>query len=265
MLDETATVHYVVLSSRTMEMGRASEEVQNLRRIRQEHQEADRDRQRHQENRSRTERGEGRSRSPLRGGNSSRGGRGGGRTGGRTGGRSGGSHREVEARYGDRSQDTSQEDGAVSAASAEIEDDIMQQEDERKREEEEGVLTRIPVDLLLKITPIALKEGLSVRQVVMMVSAFIMICKLTLDRFNLSLSTAHRCQRREAGRISNDALDGCIKEVKEKKHKLVLHSDGKTLKQDFQGVRESAHRLVTIVSSPHLVKPQLLAVSQLEN
>ena len=269
-------------------MGRVSEEVQNLRQISLEHQEADRMRQMHQENRKRTERGEERSRSPLRGGYSGRGGgyragggRGGGRAGGRAGGRgegvvegrtggrgdgcSGHSGRENEARLGDSSQDFSQDDGSASAASIEIEDDILQQEDERKREEEEGVSTRIPIDLLLKITPIALKEGLTVRQVVMMVSAFIIICKSPLDRFILSLSTAHRCRRREAGRISSDALDGCIREVKEKKHKLVLHSDGKTLQQDFQGVRESAHRLVTIVSSPHLVKPQLLAGSHLEN
>ena len=51
-----------------MEMGRVSEEVQNLRQISLEHQEADRRRQMHQENRKRTERGEERSRSPLRGG-----------------------------------------------------------------------------------------------------------------------------------------------------------------------------------------------------
>ena len=163
-----------------------------------------------------------------------------------------------EARYRDSSQGSSQEDGSASAASVEV-------GDTREIEENEGVLTRIPLDLLLKITPIGLKEGLSVRQMVMMVAAFIIICKLPLNKFILSLATAHRCRRREAGRISGDAVDACMKEVKEKKHKLVLHSDGKTLNQDFGGVRESAHRLVTIVSSPHLVRPQLLAVSQLEN
>ena len=183
-----------------------SKEVQNLRQIRKKHLEADKERQRHQQNRKRIERGEERSRSPLGGGYSGRGygyiargkrggghvarrgeGRAGGRTGGRGDMRSGQSGREEEARFGDSSQDFSQDDGSASAASIEIEDDILQQEDERKREEEEGVLARIPINLLLKITPIALKEGLSVRQVVMMVSAFIMICKLPLDRFILSL------------------------------------------------------------------------------
>ena len=96
-------------------------------------------------------------------------------------------------------------------------------------------------------------------------AAFIIICKLPLNKFILSLATAHRCRRREAGRISGDAVDACMKEVKEKKHKLLLHSDGKTLDQDFGGVRESAYRLVIFVSFSHLVRPQLLAVSQLEN
>ena len=131
-------------------------------------------------------------------------------------------------------------------------------------ESSEFVEAKVPKDILSRILPLAIKEGLSVRQTVMMCSGFLVGCKLSLDDFVMSTATCYRELTEHTGAIGSDALDNYVKEVKEKDLKVFCHFDGKIIEEDFQGKRQEQHRLVSLLSSPSLSKEQLLGVAPLE-
>ena len=131
-------------------------------------------------------------------------------------------------------------------------------------ENSEFVEAKIPKDILSRILPLAIKEGLSVRQAVMMLSGFLVGCELNLDDFIISTATCHRALTEHTGAIGSDALDNYVKEVKEKDLKVFCHFDGKILEEDFEGKRQEQHRLVSLLSSPSLSMEQLLGVAPLE-
>lgn len=131
-------------------------------------------------------------------------------------------------------------------------------------ENSEFVEAKIPKDILSRILPLAIKEGLSVRQAVMMLSGFLVGCELNLDDFIISTTTCQRALTEHTGAIGSDALDNYVEEVKEKDLKVFCHFDGKIIEEDFEGKRQEQHRLVSLLSSPSLSKEQLLGVAPLE-
>ena len=131
-------------------------------------------------------------------------------------------------------------------------------------ESDEFVEAKIPKDILAKILPLAIKEGLSVRQAVMMVSGFLVGCELNLEDFIISTTTCQRALTDHCGAIGSEALDKYVKEVKDKDLKVFCHFDGKIIEEDFEGKRQNQHRLIYLISSPSLGREQLLGVAPLE-
>ena len=218
-----------------------------------------------------------RSRSPLDRSNLSRGsrradrGRGGRGGGGRGGGLLGGAR---GSGYGSGFTSSSHDEYDESAASEEVEDQAEAGKERKRREKEEGISAKIPLDILLLLTPIALKEGMTIRMLVMIVAAFLIICDVDLDSVYLSTSTCQKYRKNEAERISDEILDDFKKQVKNgvryegaegEGYPVVWHVDGKLIEQDFGGVRQLMHRIVSILSSPWLNRDQLVCVAPLEH
>ena len=80
----------------------------------------------------------------------------------------------------------------ASVASAEEEEEARAAEVERQRENDEGVLVRIPKDVIWKIQPVSIKEGLTFRQTVMNLTSILVASKAPINKFIFSLSTAYR-------------------------------------------------------------------------
>ena len=107
----------------------------------------------------------------------------------------------------------------------------------------------------------------------MIVGAFLVLCGVDLNSFYLSTTTAQRHRKIEAARISDEILEDFKTQVNEgvryegaggQGYPVVWHVDGKLIEQDFGGVRQLMHRIVTILSSPWLNRDQLVAVAPLE-
>ena len=60
------------------------------------------------------------------------------------------------------------------------------EKEEREKEETEGILLRMPIDILWRVMPVALKKKMKVRQLIMIIGAVIRVCRQPLDRFTLS-------------------------------------------------------------------------------
>ena len=130
-------------------------------------------------------------------------------------------------------------------------------------DEDAYVEARIPKDILKKIMPVAIKEGLSMRQVVMLTSAFIVGSGVDLQNFTLSTATCHAVIAQQCSSIGDEAINEFAEEVKKNDDKVVCHFDGKIIEEDFSGRRQSQHRLVSLLSSPSHEREQLLGVAPL--
>ena len=82
--------------------------------------------------------------------------------------------------------------------------------------EDDLVEARIPKDILKKIMPVAIKEGLSVRQTVVLTSAFLVGSGVDLQDFVLSTATCHTFIAQQCSSIGDDALNKFAEEVKKK-------------------------------------------------
>ena len=98
-----------------------------------------------------------------------------------------------------------------------------------------GIKTRIPKDLLHRVMPIAIKEALSMRQLIMMISAVAIICKIPLSKLYLSLTTAQREKRKQTADIGHEALEAFSNETKLLGQFLVAHWDEKLMFNDLDG------------------------------
>ena len=131
--------------------------------------------------------------------------------------------------------------------------------------DDEFVEASVPKDIMQRLLPVAIKEGLTTRQVVVMTSAFLMGSGLNLDDFILSTATCWRQLTQHCGSIGDKALNQFVDKVKAEEVKVVCHFDGKILEEDFAGKRQSQHRLVSLLKSPSLKREHLLAVAALQN
>ena len=197
-----------------------------------------------------------------------RGGRGGGRAGGRAGRAqqqdgAGNQHMEYEGGTTTGTED----DGSV--ASEQIEEDqnfsTREQKAARKREMEEGVRATIPVDLLWQVMPVAVKEKLSTRQLIMIISAVLIRCDVPLEKFSIGLDTAHRYKKNCVQKIGSDALEVLAEEAKRGDFPILAHFDEKILTHDFEGKKESVGRMVTTLTSPYLEHDQLVNAAAMED
>ena len=82
---------------------------------------------------------------------------------------------------------------------------------------------------------------------------------------DLSLSSALRYRRQQAGRVADQALQKAAQEVIKKNSKVFVHFDTKLIEQDVEGVVQIVERLAILVSSPILEKDQLLCAFPLES
>ena len=112
--------------------------------------------------------------------------------------------------------------------------------------------------------PLAIKEGLTVRQVVMMTSGFLVGSGLNLEDFILSTSSCWREAAEQCATIGDQALNKFVEEVKSEDDKVFCHFDGKIVEEDFGGKKQSQHRLVSLLSSPSHDQEHLLGVAPLE-
>ena len=136
-----------------------------------------------------------------------------------------------------------------------------QEHDALKRE---GVPLNVPIDILQKILPVAVKEGLTERQAIMMTTAFIAASGGDLESFVISKTSCHRLQREEAERIGDSALTSYAEHAIDNEAKLGVHFDGKIMKQDFEGRVEKKTRMVTVLSSPDMDREQIMGVAPME-
>ena len=126
---------------------------------------------------------------------------------------------------------------------------------------------RIPKDILNDIMPVALKEGLSIRQTVVILAAVLISAGVDLEEINLSRSTCHRRLVDSSETIGNNSLNEYIEEVQKNNVGVVCHFDGKIMEQDFkrekENRREPKSRLVFLVKSPWIKGERLVSVPHL--
>ena len=137
--------------------------------------------------------------------------------------------------------------------------------EKRKKEIEEGVRATIPVDLLWQVMPVAVKEKLTTRQLIMIISAVLIRCDVPLDKFSLSLRTAQRYKKNTVQKIGSDALETLAEKAKEGDFPLLAHFDEKILTHDFEGKKESAGRMVTTLTLPYLEHDQLVNAAAMKD
>ena len=126
------------------------------------------------------------------------------------------------------------------------------------------VEARIPKDILNDIMPVAVKEGLSVRQTVVILAAMLTSAGVDLEQINMSRSTCHRRLVDTSETVGDNGLNDYIEEVQKKSLGVVCHFDGKIMQEDFNQRRESKSRLVLLLNSPWLAGERLLGVAPLE-
>ena len=132
-------------------------------------------------------------------------------------------------------------------------------------DDEEYVEAKIPKDILKRVMPVGIREGLTIRQVVMMTSAVLVGSGADLKNFTLSTSTCWRETREQCSTLGDQALEKYVEEVKEEDKKVICHFDGKIIEEDFRGKKKSQHRLVSLLTSPEQDQQEhLLGVVPLE-
>ena len=139
---------------------------------------------------------------------------------------------------------------------------------ERRQEHDavrrEGVPLNVPIDILQKILPVAVKEGLTERQAIMMTTAFIAASGGDLESFVISKTSCHRLQREEVERIGDSALTSYAEHAIDNEAKLGVHFDGKIMTQDFEGRKEKKTRMLTVLSSPDMDREQIMGVAPMD-
>ena len=109
-----------------------------------------------------------------------------------------------------------EDDGSV--ASEQLWEDRNQDErmlkEERKKEKEEGVKATIPVDIMWQVMPVAIKERLTTRQLIMIISSILIRCNVPFDKFYLSLKTAQKYKKTTVEKLGSEALDTLAEEAK---------------------------------------------------
>ena len=164
--------------------------------------------------------------------------------------------------------DESQESGAESQESGA--EEVLKRSWKRSRPggsddpDPDWVEARIPKDILQDIMPVALREGLSIRQTVVMLSAVLTSAGVDLEEINLSRSTCHRRLVESAEAIGENGLNEYVEEVQNKNVGVVCHFDGKLMEEDFQRRRQSNSRLVFMLNSPWVEGEHLVGVAPLE-
>ena len=131
-------------------------------------------------------------------------------------------------------------------------------------DEPEFIEARIPKDILHMILPVALKEGLTTRQTVVMLAAFLTSAGVDLENITLSTATCHRHLVDHCEKIGDDGLNAFVEDVKKEDYGVVCHFDGKIMEQSFDKRRESKNRLVFLLNSPWLERERLVGVAPLE-
>ena len=157
---------------------------------------------------------------------------------------------------------TSEEDPEVARWNLEYLRRERRQENDALRRE--GVPLNVPIDILQKILPVAVKEGLTERQAIMMTTAFIAVSGGDIQSFEISKSSCHRLKRQEVERIRDSALTSYAEHAIDNKAKLGVHFDGKIMSQDFEGRKERKTRMVTVLSSPDMEREQIMGAASME-
>ena len=122
----------------------------------------------------------------------------------------------------------------------------------------------IPKDILNDIMPVAVKEGLSVRQTVVILAAMLTSSGVDLEQINMSRSSCHRRLVETSEAVGDEGLNDYMEEVKKEKLGVVCHFDGKIMQEDFSQRCESKSRLVLLLNSPWIEGERLLGVAPLE-
>ena len=132
-------------------------------------------------------------------------------------------------------------------------------------DEDDYVNARIPKDLLYRLSLLAAILDVSLRAHLTYTVAFYESCGVDSTKMDLSLASAFRYRRQQAGQVADQALQNAAQEVIEKNSKIFVHFDTKLMEQDFDGVLQTVERLAVIVSSPVLENDQLLCAFPLES
>ena len=163
---------------------------------------------------------------------------------------------DIDVSEGDKSQDSGEEDTLRRAwKRARHGDD--------GGEDPEYIEARIPKHIMDIILPVALKEGLTIRQTVVMLAAFLTSAGVDLEKVILSRTTCHRRLVEQCEEIGDEGLNQFVDDIKREDQGVVCHFDGKLMEQDF-GRRETQNRLVLLLKSPWLERERLVGVAPLE-
>ena len=201
----------------------------------------------------------------ARGAGSVRGGRAGGRGRGRPRGARGGGvvpPQVASPNHGASSQSEARDySTAEEERVEEARNNRKRKRSERKEEQEKGIPGWVPMNIVDLLLPIAILEKLSERTFAILLTAFLLVCRVDPNKVGLSRWVIHRKKNRFLQNIGGEVLEECASDIKRQNTPLVLHWDSKIVCQDFEGRKELLHRLVTYISSPWLDRGQLLTAS----
>lgn len=89
-------------------------------------------------------------------------------------------------------------------------------------DDEEYVEAKIPKDILKRVMPVGIREGLTIRQVVMMTSAVLVGSGADLKNFTLSTSTCWRETREQCSTLGDQALEKYVEESRRRTRRLFV-------------------------------------------
>ena len=263
-------LNFVILAFRSLPLIVRAAEQDRLRVVEQEAimeageaRERDRNRKSMEQGRSRSgswNRQQGGNGGQGRGGGVRRGGRGGcagGRRGSRGGGGTGGGDSQPSESSGhdDRDYSTAEEEREVERSEA---------RSRRRREREEGVAAVVPVNILERLMPVAVIEGVSPRRLLMLLTSFLLVCNVDTSKIILDYRSAYNKKKRFVQNFGGEALDKFAEEVRVEGYKTGIHFDSKFFTHDMDGKVEGAHRMVTTINSPLLQREQAICAARME-
>ena len=125
-------------------------------------------------------------------------------------------------------------------------------------DDDDGTWVKVPRNLLHRLTPLAEKMGLSMRNQLGVTVGIYEILGLDSTKQDLSLSSTWRTRKEYAAYVADDTLKNAMHNVMEANAKVFVHFDKVEVVLDMAGKKEKKTRLVILISSPAIAKKEQL-------
>ena len=112
--------------------------------------------------------------------------------------------------------------------------------------------------------PVAVIESLSPRKLLMILTAFLLVCGVDTSKFALDYKSAYAKKKRFIHTFGDEALTEWSEDVRRKGYKTGIHFDSKYFTHDMEGRKEGAHRMVTMINSPWMPREQPICAARMD-